>query len=87
MYKLDNGRFPTSEEGLIALAERPASAKKWKEGGYLKKGRVPKDPWENEYVYFSPANGGHPYDITSYGADGTPGGEGFNMDINCWEIE
>jgi general secretion pathway protein G len=87
MYKLDNGRFPTSEEGLIALVERPASAKKWKEGDYLKKGKVPNDPWENEYVYLSPGNNGTPYDITSYGADGTPGGEGKNKDINCWEIE
>ncbi len=89
MYKIDNGRFPTSEQGLDALVAQPQSGdvpKKWKKGGYLAKKQVPKDPWGNDYVYLSP--GVHDdFDITSYGADGVSGGEDFDRDINSWEIE
>lgn len=89
MYKIDNGRFPSSEQGLEALVTQPQSGdvpKKWKKGGYLAKKQIPKDPWGNDYVYLSP--GVHDdFDITSYGADGVPGGDEFNRDINSWEID
>ncbi len=89
LYKLDSGIYPTTEQGLQALVEQPQTGtlpKKWRKGGYLEKGRVPKDPWGNEFVYLSPGAHGD-YDIISYGADGVPGGEEFNKDINSWEIE
>jgi len=89
LYKLDNGSYPSTEQGLQALVERPDTGnvpKKWREGGYLEKGRVPKDPWDNEFVYLSPGVNGE-YDLISYGADGVPGGETKDMDINSWEIE
>ncbi|OQX02582.1 MAG: type II secretion system protein GspG [Desulfobacteraceae bacterium IS3] len=89
MYKLHNGTYPTTEQGLLALVEAPTTGqlpKNWKEGGYLEKGKLPKDPWGNDYIYLSPGLHGE-YDITSYGADGVPEGEGKNKDINNWEIE
>jgi len=89
LYKLDNGSYPGTEQGLLALVEQPATGNipvKWREGGYLEKGKLPKDPWDNDFVYLSPGVHGE-YDIVSYGADGVPGGEGKNMDINSWEIE
>jgi len=89
LYRLDNGSYPTTEQGLQALVDAPEVgelAKNWREGGYLEKGKVPKDPWDNEYVYLSPGTQGD-YDILSYGADGEPGGEGKNKDIASWEIE
>lgn len=89
LYKLDNGMYPETEHGLMALIEQPESGtipKKWKKGGYLEKGKLPKDPWENDFVYLSPGVHGD-YDLISYGADGVPGGEDKNKDINSWEIE
>ncbi|MBW2606255.1 MAG: type II secretion system major pseudopilin GspG [Deltaproteobacteria bacterium] len=89
LYKLDNGMYPTTEQGLQALVEQPQTGtlpRKWRKGGYLEKGKVPKDPWGNEYIYLSPGASGD-YDIISYGADGVPGGEEFDKDINSWEIE
>jgi general secretion pathway protein G len=89
LYKLDNGTYPTTEQGLQALVEAPEIgqlAKNWKEGGYLEKGKVPKDPWGYDYVYLSPGAHGD-YDLMSYGADGEPGGEGDNEDINNWELD
>jgi general secretion pathway protein G len=89
MYKLDNGVYPSTEQGLQALVEPPSVGvlpKKWREGGYLEKGRVPKDPWENEFVYLSPGVYDD-YDLSSYGADGQEGGEERDADINSWEIE
>lgn len=89
MYKIDNGVFPSTEQGLDALVSPPQSGdvpKKWKKGGYMAKKQLPKDPWGHDYVYLSP--GVHDdFDITSYGADGVPGGDDFNRDINSWEIE
>ncbi len=89
LYKLDNGYYPTTEQGLQALVEAPSVGrlpKAWRKGGYLEKGKVPKDPWKNEYVYLSP--GVHSdCDLSSYSADGEPGGEGDDADINSWEIE
>ncbi|TET51326.1 MAG: type II secretion system protein GspG [Actinomycetota bacterium] len=89
LYKLDSGMYPTTEQGLQALVEQPQTGtlpRKWRKGGYLEKGKVPKDPWGNEYIYLSPGASGD-YDIISYGADGVPGGEEFDKDINSWEIE
>ena len=89
LYKLDNGRYPTTEQGLQALVTPPDTGKapeNWSEGGYVEKGKIAKDPWGNEYVYLCPGSHGD-YDIVSYGADGEPGGEGENKDIKSWELE
>jgi general secretion pathway protein G len=89
LYKLDNGNYPSTEQGLQALVEKPESGiipKKWKDGGYLEKGKVPNDPWGNDFVYLSPGLKSD-FDIISYGADGVPGGESEDKDINNWEIE
>ncbi len=89
LYKLDTGMYPTTEQSLQALVEKPETGnvpKKWKDGGYLEKSRVPKDPWGNEFIYLSPGLKGD-FDIISYGLDGVPGGEKENKDINNWEIE
>jgi general secretion pathway protein G len=89
LYKLDNGIYPGTEQGLIALVQRPETGvipKKWRQGGYLEKNKVPKDPWGNDYVYLSPGLKGD-FDIISYGADGVPGGENENKDINNWDTE
>lgn len=88
LYKLDNGQYPTTEQGLQALVEAPSVgrlAKKWRKGGYLDKSRVPKDPWDNDFVYISPGLHGD-LDLMSYGPDGEPGGEGMDADINNWEL-
>ena len=89
LYKLDNGTYPTTEQGLQALIEAPSSGtipKNWRKGGYLEKGKVPTDPWGNDFVYLSP--GIHDdFDLISYGADGTAGGEDKNADLNSWEAE
>ncbi|GAB4433537.1 MAG: type II secretion system major pseudopilin GspG [bacterium] len=89
LYKLDNGFYPTTEQGLQALVSQPTSEpipKKYKEGGYLEKKKIPKDPWGNDFIYLCPGAHGD-FDISSYGADGKPGGEGKDADINSWEIE
>ncbi len=89
LYRVDSGVYPGTEQGLQALVEAPASGnipKSWRKGGYLQKGKVPKDPWGNDYIYLSP--GVHnDFDIISYGADGTAEGEDENKDINSWDIE
>ncbi len=89
LYKLDIGSYPSTEQGLQALVEAPTVGdlpKNWREGGYLEKRRVPKDPWDNEYVYLCPGTHDE-FDLSSYGADGEAGGEGKNKDIASWEIE
>lgn len=89
MYKLDNDVYPTTEQGLAALIEKPDTEpvpRNWNEKGYLEKNTTPKDPWGREYLYLSP--GLHDdFDILSYGADGVSGGEGINKDITSWENE
>jgi general secretion pathway protein G len=82
-FRLDTGRYPSSQEGLAALRQRPFGMDRW-DGPYLKKD-VPKDPWERPYYFRSPGEGGRPYDLLSYGADGAPGGEGDNHDVTSWE--
>ncbi len=89
MYKIDNGVYPTTDQGLQALVAAPSSGnvpKNWKKGGYLEKKQVPKDPWGNDYIYLSPGVNGD-FDLSSYGADGTPGGEDYNKDLNNWDVE
>ncbi|MGE5820398.1 MAG: type II secretion system major pseudopilin GspG [Deltaproteobacteria bacterium] len=81
-FRLDVGRYPTSEEGLQALRQKPGGLERW-DGPYLKKD-IPLDPWGKPYNYKSPGDHG-PYDIISYGADGVPGGDGDNRDITSWE--
>jgi len=81
-FRLDVGRYPTTEEGLQALRQKPGGVERW-DGPYLKKD-LPLDPWSKPYVYKSPGDHG-PYDIISFGADGVPGGDGDNRDITSWE--
>tara|TARA_B100000315_G_C14535393_1_gene568210 strand:- start:845 stop:1309 length:465 start_codon:yes stop_codon:yes gene_type:complete len=83
VYKLDTGKYPTQDSGLSALTAKPDSVKNWK-GPYLKKEKVPKDPWSVDYVYKHPGEHGD-YDIISYGADENEGGTGENKDIVSWE--
>ncbi len=83
MYKLDVGRYPSSEQGLAALVEKPVNSKRWN-GPYLRKTKVPQDPWVQDYRYVSPGQYGN-FDLSSYGADGKQGGEGEDQDINSWE--
>lgn len=81
-FRLDNGRYPTTEEGLNALREKPGNLANW-EGPYLPKA-IPVDPWSNAYQYRSPGEHG-PYDLMSYGMDGAAGGDGNDRDIVSWE--
>ena len=81
-FRLDVGRYPTTDEGLQALRQKPGGLERW-DGPYLRKD-LPLDPWNKPYAYRSPGEHG-PYDIVSYGADGTPGGDGDNRDITSWE--
>lgn len=82
LYRLDNGRYPSTEQGLAALVARPGDATKWG-GPYLQK-NVPADPWGRHYAYLSPGERGE-YDLFSLGRDGQPGGDGDNGDITSWD--
>jgi len=89
LYKLDNGVFPSTDQGLSALVDKPAAGvipKNYREGGYLESKQLPKDPWGNDYVYLSPGEHGD-YDLCSYGADGVRGGEGKAADICNWNMQ
>lgn len=86
LYRLDNFRYPATEQGLAALTTKPAGnpiPPNWKAGGYIE--RLPKDPWGHSYQYLNPGLRGE-IDIFSYGADGTPGGEGNDADIGSWSL-
>ena len=86
MYKLDNHNYPTTDQGLQALVQAPTSSpipKKWNPTGYLKKSKLPLDPWGNEYQFLSPGSAGA-FDLYSLGADGREGGEGYDSDIGNW---
>jgi general secretion pathway protein G len=84
LYKADNGEYPTTEEGLQALRQAPASARNWN-GPYLKKALTP-DPWGHDYIYTSPGeHNTDSYDLYSTGSDGQPGGEGKDADITNWD--
>ena len=82
MYRIDNGSYPTTEQGLQALVQKPSGTpepKNWSPSGYMKKKGLPKDPWGNDYQYMRSADGR--YDLFSYGADGKEGGEEYDADI------
>lgn len=87
LYKLDNLRYPTTEQGLSALVERPTRGPEpanWAEGGYID--RLPSDPWGGEYQYLSPGVNGE-VDVFTFGADGVTGGDGIDADLGPWSFE
>lgn len=86
LYRLDNSMYPSTEQGLQALVQRPETGqipRNWKPGGYLE--RLPADPWQSSYQYLNPGIRGE-VDVFSLGADGQPGGEGWNADIGSWDL-
>lgn len=87
-YRLDNGFYPTTEQGLESLVRKPETSpvpEKWRSGGYLETSSIPRDPWGNYFIYRSPGDQGRDYEIISLGADGKEGGTGFNQDLKNWE--
>lgn len=89
LYKLDNGSYPSTEQGLGALVAKPTVGvipKSYKDGGYLESKKMPKDPWDNDFLYVSPGEHGD-YDLFSYGPDGAKGGDGKNADITSWDTK
>jgi general secretion pathway protein G len=85
LYRLDNGTYPSADQGLSALVKKPERGdipRNWKAGGYLEK--LPKDPWDTEYQYLNPGIRGE-IDVFSFGRDGRPGGEGVDADIGSWQ--
>jgi len=85
LYRLDNGRYPSQDQGLQALVVKPSTdpvPNNWKEGGYLE--RLPSDPWGHPYQYLNPGVHGE-IDVFSYGAEGKPGGQGNDTDIGSWQ--
>lgn len=87
MYRLDNSKYPTTDQGLTALSTQPTdpSIRHWRPGGYIK--RISKDPWGNDYQYVYPGTHGGEYDLYSLGADNQPGGEGTDADVGNWNAE
>jgi general secretion pathway protein G len=88
MYRLDNFKYPTTDQGLKALIQQPTdpSIKNWRPGGYLQRGSS-KDPWGNDYQYVYPGSRGREYDLFSFGADGQTGGEGIDADLGNWSVD
>ena len=84
VYKLDTGKYPTTQEGLKALLQAPAGVPNWN-GPYVKNDAELKDPWRNDLIYRSPGSENRPYEIVSLGSDGQEGGEGANKDLKSWE--
>ncbi|MEO3715596.1 type II secretion system major pseudopilin GspG [Roseateles flavus] len=82
-YRLDTGHYPSTEQGLRALTERPAEEARWA-GPYLSKA-LPPDPWGHAYLYRLPGEAGHDYELQSLGKDGQPGGTGENTDVSVWD--
>jgi general secretion pathway protein G len=90
LFYLDNGFYPDTEQGLAALTREPETGRsivKWREGGYLEKGKIPKDPWGNSYRYLSPGVHNKDFDLWSPGPDGEDGGEGRDRDVTNWDEE
>ncbi len=87
LYRLDNFKYPTTEQGLQALVSQPAdpTITNYRNGGYLK--QLPLDPWNRLYLYQSPGADGREYEIVSYGRDGQPGGEGYDADIDSGTMD
>jgi len=89
LYRMDNGQYPTQQQGLIALVEKPALApvpQSFRSEGYLESRNLPLDPWGNAYVYLIPGSDGSPYEIITYGSDGEPDGEDEAADISSAEL-
>ncbi len=89
LYKIDNGVYPSTEQGLEALIKKPTISplpKKWRDGGYLEGTSVPKDPWGNPYYYTASGAEGRDYEIISYGNDGQPGGTGRDADVSSSDL-
>lgn len=86
LFKADTGRYPTTSEGLEGLVSDPG-LKGWKKGGYLDKGKLPKDPWGHDYIYLCPGQGGRDFDILCYGRDGEAGGSDADADIQSWDMD
>jgi general secretion pathway protein G len=87
MYRLDNSKYPTTDQGLSALVTQPTdpNIRHWRPGGYIK--RISKDPWGNDYQYVYPGTHGGEFDLYSLGADNQPGGEGTDADVGNWNAE
>jgi general secretion pathway protein G len=88
LYRLDNSAYPSTEQGLKALLAKPTIEpipQNWKQGGYLERSSMPKDPWGHEYKYLNPGLRGE-IDVFSYGRDGQSGGEGVDADIGSWQL-
>ncbi len=86
LFKTDTGRFPTTSQGLEAFINDPG-LRGWKQGGYIEGGKVPLDPWGNQYIYLCPGIHSDDYDLESYGKDGEDGGTGDDADIESWNID
>ncbi len=84
IYKLDTGKYPTTQEGLKALLQAPSGVPNWN-GPYVKNEADLKDPWRNDLIYRSPGSENRPYEIVSLGSDGQEGGDGANKDLKSWE--
>ena len=80
-FKMDTGRYPAEDEGLMVLIEQPGDITYWQPGGYLETTEIPKDGWGNDFIYESFPEDGKPFVIKSFGADGEEGGEGINADL------
>jgi general secretion pathway protein G len=87
MFKMDTGRYPTEEEGLLALIEQPTDVEGWAPGGYLESTEIPRDSWKIDFVYQLNPESGKPFVIISYGADGKEGGEGYDADLYSTDVD
>ena len=87
LYRMDNFRYPTTDQGLEALIKKPndANLKNWRPDGYVK--QLVKDPWGHDYVYVAPGTSGQPYDLMTLGADGQVGGQGTDADISLRDVK
>jgi general secretion pathway protein G len=86
-FKMNTGRYPTEEEGLKALIEKPSDVINYPEGGYLQARQLPKDAWGHEFIYQLNPESGAPFEVKSYGADGQEGGEGDNADLRSTDAD
>ncbi len=87
MFKMDTGRYPSEEVGLVELVEMPTDIQGWAQGGYLEGTKVPKDSWKNDFVFQLNPESGKPFAIISYGANGKEGGEGYDADLISTDLE
>lgn len=87
LFRLDTGRYPSEEMGLIELIEEPTDVTGWEPGGYLETTQVPRDAWGNDYIYMLNPGTGRPFVILSYGADAREGGEGYDADLYSTDID